>query len=198
MLVRPFTCPFSPLESTGTEQDIDEDPGNRRTPANVESSPWRRKGDHYITRAIPVESFPFRYIEHQKCRAAAGAEVLIEAENGTPVLAARTHGDGRVIGFGYRAAGLSWYMPMTARNDFIDVYWEYYYALLCRALIYAAKREPSGAVDWDGPAVELAHARPACAGGGVRQGRRAQAGETGARPLLRGAAGRLGLPGYGR
>ena len=153
VLVRPFTCPFSPLESTGTEQDIDEYPGNRSTPANMESSPWRRKGDHYITRAIPVESFPFRYIEHQKCRAATGAEILIEAENGTPVLAARTHGGGRVVGFGYRSAGLSWYMPMTARNDFIDVYWEYYYAMLCRALIYAAKREPSGAVEWDGPAV---------------------------------------------
>jgi hypothetical protein len=148
VLIRPFSSPLSPLESTSPEQEAEE-PGDRRSPRNVEKSPWRRRGDHYITRAIPVESFPFRHIEHQQCRAAAGSEVLIEAESGTPVLAVRPHGNGRVIGFGYRNAGVSWYMPMTARNDFVDVYWEYYYALLCRALIYAAKREPAGSPNWD-------------------------------------------------
>jgi hypothetical protein len=153
VLVRPLSCPFSPLVPVGPEVSAEEEFGGRgRTPANVESSPWRRKGDHYITRAIPVESFPFRYIEHQKCKAATGAETLIEGENGTPVLALAQHGAGRVIAFGYRAAGMSWYMPMTAKNDFVDAYWEYYYALMCRALIFASKREPSGTVNWDAAA----------------------------------------------
>ena len=153
VLIRPFSSPLSPLESTSPEPDMEDAPANRRNAANGETSPWRRKGDHYITRAIPVESFPFKYIQQQKCRAAAGAEVLIESESGTPVLAVRPLGEGRVIGFGYRSAGVSWAMPMEARNDFVDAYWEYYYALMCRALIFAAKREPKGTPDWNGAAV---------------------------------------------
>ncbi len=148
VLVRPFASPLSPVEPLSppaSDEDELEDP---RRPGKTEKSPWRKKGDHYVTRAIPVESFPFAYLEHHPCRAVAGAEVLIESETGTPVLAARAHGNGRVLGFGYRSAGLSWYMPMEARNAFVDVYWEYYYALMCRAIIYAAKREPSGEPDW--------------------------------------------------
>jgi len=155
VLIRPFSSPLSPLESTSPPPpDAEDAPPNPRNAGNMESSPWRRKGDHYITRAIPVESFPFRYIEHYPCRAAAGAEVLIESAGGTPVLAVRTLGSGRVIGFGYRNSGMSWYMPMAARNDFVDVYWEYYYALLCRALIFAARREPASSPDWDSPQVD--------------------------------------------
>jgi hypothetical protein len=36
-----------------------------------------------------------------------------------------------VAAFGYRNAGVSWYMPQAARNDFVDTYWEYFYSLLC-------------------------------------------------------------------
>ena len=75
--------------------------------------------------------------------------MLIQTESGNPVLAERNFGKGRVIAFGYRNAGLSWHMPMAARGHFVDAYWEYFYALLCRSLIYAAGREPSPAVNWD-------------------------------------------------
>ncbi len=152
VLIRPFSSPLSPLEALTPPPDGPDELEDPRRPGNVEKSPWRRKGDHYITRAIPVESFPSRYIEHHPAKATAGSEVLIETESGSPVLAARTLGNGRVLAFGYRGAGLSWYMPMEARNDFVDVYWEYFYALLCRALIFAAKREPAEAPDFSGPA----------------------------------------------
>jgi len=130
VLVRPFTCPLSPLEG----QDSDDGP--------FEKSPWKRTASHYITRAIPVESFPFQFIEQHPSRLRTGAQSLLQSEAGTPILATRMEGQGRVIAFGYRSYGLSWRMPFEARHHAVDVYWEYFYALLCRALIFAAKREP--------------------------------------------------------
>ena len=61
----------------------------------------------------------------------------------------RQFGKGRVIAFGYRNQGLSWYMPMAARGHFVDPYFEYFYSLLCRSLIYAAGREPAASTDWE-------------------------------------------------
>jgi len=148
VLVRPFACPLSPLEALNPPPEGADELEEPRDGGKMEKSPWRRRGEHYITRAIPIESMPFQYIEHHPCRLRSGSEVLIESESGTPILASRMEGQGRVLGFGYRSAGLSWYMPMSARIDAVDVYWEYFYSLLCRALIYAAKREPSSASQW--------------------------------------------------
>ncbi len=136
VLVRPFSCPLSPLEAKGGED------------GPYERSAWKRKGEHFITRPIPVETFPFQFIEQHGARLRAGAEALIESELGTPVLAARTEGHGRVIGFGYKSYGVSWQMPFEARHHAVDLYWEYFYALLCRALLYAAKREDAETPDW--------------------------------------------------
>jgi hypothetical protein len=148
VLVRPFSCPLSPLEPlTPPPEGLDELEEPRDAGA-AEKSPWRRRGEHYITRAVPVESFPFQFIEHHPARLKPGSEALIESESGTPVMALRTEGQGRVIGFGYRGIGVSWHMPMEARWHAVDVYWEYFYSLLCRALIYAARREPAGAQDF--------------------------------------------------
>jgi len=153
VLIRPFGSPLSPLEPVTPMPSAQGDLEESHETGKTEKSPWRRLGEHYITRAIPVEAFPCRYIEHYLCRSAAGADVLIEAQSGAPVLAVRNVGSGRVVGFGYRNEGLSWYMPMTARYDFVDVYWEYFYALLCRAIIYAAQREPQTMPDWNSSSV---------------------------------------------
>ncbi|MBS1825451.1 MAG: beta-galactosidase [Acidobacteria bacterium] len=128
VLIRPFTCPLSPLEEAAT---------------TYEKSPWQRDTNHYITRAIPVEAFPSQFLEHHRARLRPNAEALIQSTTGTPILAATTHQQGRVLAFGYRSYGISWHMPMEARHHPVDLQWEYFYALLCRALIYAAKREPS-------------------------------------------------------
>ncbi len=138
VLIRPLGGELAPVAAVPV-------PANASAPVEpgrAEKSPWRRTADHYITRAIPVESFPFEHIENYVYQATPDAAVLIETECGHPVLAVRPHGKGRVVAFGYRNDGLSWRAPMTARGQFADLYWEYFYALLCRALIYAAGREP--------------------------------------------------------
>ena len=147
VLIRPFQSELSPLTPVKLnvpegEHDAPSEPGP------VESSPWRRVSDHYITRAIPVETFPSRDLENFIYRAEPGAAVLIRTESGHPLLATGTFGKGRVVAFGYRNMGLSWRMPMAAGGHFVDLYWEYFYSLLCRSLIYAAGREPAGAVNW--------------------------------------------------
>ncbi|MBI3279571.1 MAG: beta-galactosidase, partial [Acidobacteria bacterium] len=73
------------------------------------------------------------------------------SDSGVPVIAVRPHGKGRVIAFGYRNAGLSWHMPMSARGYVAREHWEAFYALLCRALIYAAGREEDAAGEWKIP-----------------------------------------------
>lgn len=143
-------APIAPQEEPSSRPDELE---ASRRPGPTEKSPWRRTQKHYITRAIPVESFPFEYLEHYLCRAVSDAQVLVESASGHPILAVREFGNGRVAGFAYRNAGLSWYMPMSARDGFVDVYWEYFYALLCRTLIYVARREPQTQPDWEAPEV---------------------------------------------
>jgi hypothetical protein len=148
VLIRPFASELSPLAPV----DLKPEDGELEQPAQPgpsESSPWRRTGEHYITRAIPVESFPFGDLSNFVFRAAPDASVLIETESGHPILAVKQFGKGRVVAFGYRNAGLSWRMPLTARGHFVDAYWEYFYAMLCRSLIYAAGREPASAVNWE-------------------------------------------------
>jgi hypothetical protein len=117
-------------------------------PGGTESSPWRRARPHYITSPVPVEQFPFAYLENYLYRAAPGAEVFVASASGRAVAAARDFGKGRVVAFGYRNAGLSWRMPMTARGYVPDESWEAFYALLCRAVIFAARREKDAAGEW--------------------------------------------------
>ncbi len=171
VLIRPFAGELCPLVPVGASAPVGDEREGRSEPGKTEKAPWRRRAGHYVTRAIPVEAFPFQHLEHYVCRAAEGDEVLIEAETGHAVLAAGIRGRGRVLAFGYRSAGVSWQMPMAARNDFVDVYWEYFYALLCRALIYAARREPAGVPDWNAPSVEWrirdTHARVVLSGLGA-------------------------------
>lgn len=153
VLIRPFAGELSPLWPVEAPPAVEDELEEPREPGRTESSPWRRVAEHYITRAVPVESFPFEHLRHYRCRTSEASQVLIASEAGTPVLAVGTRGKGRVAGFGYRSAGVSWHMPMEARYDFVDVYWEYFYALLCRALIWVARREPAAPADWNGPDV---------------------------------------------
>lgn len=153
VLIRPFESDLSPLAPV-TPPGAREDQSAPIEPGAPEKSPWRVTTPHWITRGAPVEHFPFQHVENYVYRAAPDATVLIETQTGHPILAVRSHGKGRVAAFGYRNDGLSWRMPMSARLDFVDVYWEYFYALLCRTLMWAAGREThtpdfsSSAAEW--------------------------------------------------
>lgn len=148
VLIQPLDAEVSPLVPT-TPIRLPKDPDNPVRLDNGDKSPWKRTSPHYITRAIPVEAFPFEFLESHSYKAAPGAEVLIQTAAGTPVAAMHTVGKGRVVAFGYRNGGISWHMPVEARVHPVDVYWEYFYSMLCRAVIFAAKREPAASPDWD-------------------------------------------------
>jgi len=150
VLVRPDRATVSPLlPSPGVPFSEDEHaelsvPGEKA----IEKSPWRRVAAHYITQAIPVESFPFQDLENFIYQPEPEATVLVESATGHPVVAVQHYGKGRVVAFAYRNNGLSWQMPMSARFQSVDLYWEYFYSMMCRALIWAAGREPARTTDW--------------------------------------------------
>ena len=153
VIVRPAGGDISPLDPE-TPLAAPAEPYDPVEPANPEASPWRRAGDHYITRAIPVEAFPFEHLRNYLYRATPDATVLVASASGHPVVAARNHGKGRVVAFGYRNEGLAWALPMAARANVSTQYWEYFYAMLGRSLIWAAGREPAAA-DFSRAAWEL-------------------------------------------
>lgn len=146
VLIRPEgeLSPLSPVDIKNIESEFeDKEPAGR-----TESSPWRRTANHYISRAIPIETFSFGDVQNFIYRAVPDAAVLVRSDSGNPVLAVRQVGMGRVIAFGYRNQGMSWYMPMPARGHFVDTSWEYFCAMLVRAIIYAAAREPKSIPDF--------------------------------------------------
>ena len=151
VLIRPFASEITPLVPAAPVA-LNPDPAIPVEPA-TEASPWRRTAPHYITRAIPVETFPFRYLENYIYRAAPDAKVLIETASGHPLMAERDYGKGRVVAFAYRNTGIAWRMPGSAAGFVSDLDWEYFDALLCRALIYAARREPAAEPDWHSASV---------------------------------------------
>ena len=107
LLARPFAGALSPLEPLEKAPEADDELEEPRAPGRTESSPWRRLAPHYITRAIPVETFPFEHLAYHPCRARAGAEVLIASDTGRPVLAVAERGAGRVAACAWRGASLS-------------------------------------------------------------------------------------------
>lgn len=148
ILIRPDGGELAPIVPVDLTPENMREEGTRAG-GRTDESPWRRVGDHYITRAIPVETFPFGDVQTFMYKAQPGATVLIQTETGHPVAAVRQVGKGRVVAFGYRNRGLSWYMPRDAGARFPDASWEYFYALLSRSIIYAAGREPASAPDFN-------------------------------------------------
>lgn len=152
ILIRPMDRELSPL----IPESAPPQPAQAFSvvePGPAESGAWSRKAPHYLLRSIPLESFPFDYLENYRYRASPDATVLAANQSGTPVLAVRTHGKGRVIAFGYCNSGVSWRLPMKANGFVAPEQWEAFYALLSRALLYAAKRESSAPADWRVPKV---------------------------------------------
>jgi hypothetical protein len=143
VLLRPLG-PLSPLSAEVAASKAYENV----EPASVAAARWSRVGEHYITRAIPVEHFPFTQLMEYRYQAAPGAQALVKSETGNPIVAVQPLGKGRVVAFGFRNNGMSWTMPMAARWDVSPLQWEYFYALLARSVIWAADREPAAAPDF--------------------------------------------------
>ena len=63
VLIRPFAGELSPLTPADLKPE-DSELEETQQPGRTESSPWHNEGGHYITRAIPVDSFPFHDLQN--------------------------------------------------------------------------------------------------------------------------------------
>ncbi len=103
---------------------------------------WVAQGAHPLTAGVPLDALPTGEMETQRCTPAPGAQVLISLANGTPVLAVRQVGKGRVVTIAARTASLTPHMAVP--DGFAERppyrYWEAWYALLARAAAWAGDR----------------------------------------------------------
>ena len=122
VLIRPFDSPLSPFRLSQFPPGSEE--LYREIEPAWESSRWQVIGRHYITRAIPVESFPFHLLHNYLYEQGEDTQVLIESDSGTPILGTAEGGRGRVVAFGFRNIGMSWRMDWAARNEPVAASWE--------------------------------------------------------------------------
>jgi hypothetical protein len=130
---------LSPLIKTGAIKR-----GKNADRTGLDQTQWRPRGDHYITRGVPLDAFPWGHLSVPTSEAAG--EVLLETSRGTPVLAVKTVGKGRVVAFGYSERGMIPEVEEMFETGLRYAYHEYLWSLVSRAVIWAAKREPQGAI----------------------------------------------------
>ncbi len=130
---------LSPLIKTGAVER-----GKGATRGNLDKSQWRTKGEHYITRGVPLDAFPWGHLSVPSSEVAG--DVLLETSNGTPVLAVKTVGKGRVVAFGYSERGMIPEVEEMFETGLHYSYHEYLWSLVARAVVWAAKREPQASI----------------------------------------------------
>jgi hypothetical protein len=111
---------------------------------SLDQTPWRAKAEHYITRGVPLDAFPWGHLSVPRSEAAG--EVLLETSRGAPVLAVKTVGKGRVVAFGYSERGMIPEIEQMFETGLRYSYHEYLWSLVSRAVVWAAKREPQAAI----------------------------------------------------
>ena len=168
VLVRPFEgekrapelAELSPLVSC-TADTVDEGGYPVIATGKMKTGPWRAEGHHFITKNIPLDAVCYEEIAYFPCK--AKGDILIAAGDHDPVAAVREVGKGRVVAFSWYnrdlvpqhrehvkpAGGLSSNADFW-EGGFSECTWnssEYVYALLAKAVVWAADREPK--VDFD-------------------------------------------------
>lgn len=111
-------------------------------PDAVATSPWKRSAEHFITSNVPFEVFPYPYLRHYRYQLGKDSTALAVGAEGEPIIATKTFGRGRVVAFGYLNTGLSPMIDWKTLGQCDDRWWEYFYSMLCRAIVWAAGREP--------------------------------------------------------
>ena len=117
-------------------------------------SKWHKIKPHFITTGVPLDSMPptHGYVYEKT----ADAEVLATLDGGSPLIAVRQYGKGRVVAMAYRSGdrrepksffGVMPFMSLEGRGaDICPLaqydYHEYQFSLLAKAVIWAAAREP--------------------------------------------------------
>jgi len=132
---------------TDCKTDTMEEPsGHMKLPTDglVSGQAWQASDPQdYIVKDLPVDLLPFKAMSYQQYKVAPDARVIIQSEQGYPIVGVKSFGKGRVVTLAYRA------FDFTPRVDQpggspppVDyAYWEVSYALLARCVLWAAGRE---------------------------------------------------------
>jgi Beta-galactosidase trimerisation domain/Beta-galactosidase len=111
-------------------------------PNAVTGGAWKAVAHSFITDNVPFDSFPADDLKHYKYRLGPDSKLLVEGPEGEPIVATKAYGKGRVVALGYVNHGLSPDIDWNFLGKQDDHWWEYFYSLLGRSIIWAAGQEP--------------------------------------------------------
>jgi len=145
---------LSPL--VGCPNDLVDEGGYPVVVPGLLSAAWRREGRHFITENFPFDALPYEEMAYYPYK--AKGEVIIAAGSGDPIAAVKEVGKGRVVAFGYYNRDIApqhrdHQRPVGGLSSNADFWqggfskcaWnsnEYVYALLAKAAVWAARKEP--------------------------------------------------------
>ncbi|MBI1940397.1 MAG: beta-galactosidase trimerization domain-containing protein [Acidobacteria bacterium] len=133
---------LSPL--VGVLSDRLDSRGHRQIrPDAVADGRWKRVAEHFITANVPLEAFPFDFFKHYRYQLGEDSTALVAGGDGEPIVAVKKFGKGRVVALGYVNTGLSPRIDWKILGQRDDHWWEYFYSLLCRSILWAAQGEPA-------------------------------------------------------
>ena len=107
----------------------------------MDTSRWFATEDHYITRGIELNAFPFGSIGVLPFSNNSG-NVLIKTAQGNPVIAIKNYGKGRVVAMAYEENGFIPKLRNPWETGLHNAYWEYMWSMVSRSVIWAAAKEP--------------------------------------------------------
>ena len=111
-------------------------------PNAVSGGAWKAVAESFITDNVPFDSFPAEDLKHYKYRLGPGSKLLVEGPEGEPIVATKMFGKGRVVALGYVNHGLSPDIDWNFLGKQDDHWWEYFYSLLGRSIMWAGGEDP--------------------------------------------------------
>ncbi len=103
---------------------------------------WRINADHFITRGVPLGLLPEGSIPKHYFQYTPNGQVIV-ASGDDPIIAVRNYGRGRVVAMAYQNEGFIPSAVEPVESKIYWDYWEYYYSLLARSVMWAARGEPA-------------------------------------------------------
>ena len=134
---------ISPLISTeaGKAQSGLKDTEIWSWPDHLDMSQWSQTKQHYITRGVAFEAFPWDHMGVYPYQNKQG-DVILETKKGNPVLAVSKYGKGRIVAMSYPERGLLPRVDDPWKTELNYPYWEYMWSLVARSVIWASDKEP--------------------------------------------------------
>ena len=134
---------ISPLVSTGAgqAQSTLRDTEILSWPDHLDMSQWSQNVQHYITRGVAFEAFPWNHMGVYPYQHKQG-DVVLTTKEGNPVLAVSKYGEGRIVAMSYPERGLLPRVDDPWNTGLNYPYWEYMWSLVARSVIWAADKEP--------------------------------------------------------